>query len=118
MNRYSLEIIEAVRLKTTTKTNYAVSKALGMTQGTLNKILAGDRNLSNKGALKASELLGRDFKTMLIMLEQDRARSPDEREFWQRRMEQVHDLVDIMNTAPTALRAQPRRVKRQASKRG
>lgn len=111
VNSYSLEVIEAVRVRTKTKTNYAVSKALGITQSTLNKVLAGERNLGNKAALKASELLERDLKVMLIMLENDRARSDDERDYWRRRMEQIAPTVEAANTAPTALRARTRRGK-------
>jgi plasmid maintenance system antidote protein VapI len=83
---HSLEIVEAVRAKTATRTNYATAKALGIAQNTLNHVLKGDRNLSNKSILKASELLGRDFKGMLILVESDRARSDEEKEYWARRI--------------------------------
>jgi len=86
---YSLEVVEAVRARCPTRTNYAVAKALGITQGQLNRVLRSDINLSNKAVLKASELLGRDLKVMLIMIEGDRARSDDEKEYWQRRIDQI-----------------------------
>lgn len=85
----TLLLIEQLRRKVPKGSNYAVAKALEMTQGDLNRVLAGKNGLGIKAAVRLSEVLHRDLKDIVVLLEEDKAKRPKDIEFWGRRSPRI-----------------------------
>ena len=85
----TLSLIEQVRRKLPTHTNYAISKALNMPQSQLTNVLRGKYGLGNKAVMRIAEILGRDVRDVLVLIEEDKAKTEDDREFWGRRSPRI-----------------------------
>jgi len=85
----TLHLIEQVRRRVPRETDYAVAKALEMSQSNLTRVLAGKCGLGTKAVVRVSEILQRDLKDILVLIEEDKARSAKEREFWERRSPRI-----------------------------
>lgn len=86
-------IIERVRARTDTGTNYAVSKALGMSQSNLARVLKGGSSLGNEACFRAAALLDMDPADVIAYVEEDRAPTPEKKEFWRTRLPRVLPTV-------------------------
>jgi hypothetical protein len=85
----TLNLIEQVRRRVPRETDYAVAKALEMQQSTLARVLAGKQGLGTKATVRVSEILQRDLKDVLVLIEEDKAKTAKEREFWERRSPRI-----------------------------
>jgi transcriptional regulator with XRE-family HTH domain len=85
----TLNLIEQVRRRVPRPTDYAVAKALEMSQSNLTRVLAGKSGLGVKAAVRISEVLQRDLRDVLCLVEEDKAKSAKEREFWERRSPRI-----------------------------
>lgn len=94
----SIALAERVRQSTETKTDYAVAKALGISQSNLKQILEGKRGLGLEACFRAGELLGQDVKEIIAEIELHRA-SPDKKHFWEKRLPRLLPAVAIWGLA-------------------
>jgi hypothetical protein len=85
----TLALIEQVRRRVPRETDYAVAKALEMSQSNLTRVLAGKSGLGTKAVLRVSEILQRDLRDVLVLVEEDKAKTAKEREFWERRSPRI-----------------------------
>jgi transcriptional regulator with XRE-family HTH domain len=89
----TLNLIEQVRRRVPKHTDYAVAKALEMSQSNLTRVLCGKSGLGVKAAVRLSELLQRDLRDVLCLVEEDKAKTPREREFWERRSPRISAAI-------------------------
>lgn len=82
-------LIERVRSALPTHSNYAVAKALQMPQHQLSDVLKKKYGLGPKAVIRISEILQIDVRDVLVLIEEDKARTPDDKEFWGRRSPRV-----------------------------
>jgi hypothetical protein len=75
-------LLEQVRRVVPRHTDYAIAKALGMHQSDLLRVFAGKQGLGLKAAIRISELLQRDFRDIVVLIEEDKATRPKDVEFW------------------------------------
>jgi hypothetical protein len=81
----TLNLLEEVRRRVPRGTDYAVAKALEMDQSHLAKVLCGKAGLGPIPVVRVSEILQRDLKDVLVLVEEDKAKTRKQREFWERR---------------------------------
>lgn len=92
-------LAEKIRETTRTKTDYAVAKALGMSQSNLRQVLMGERGLGNEACVRAAELLRQPLETVLAEIELPRAKTPEKRAFWEKRLPRLLPAVAIWGFA-------------------
>jgi hypothetical protein len=85
----TLNLIEQVRRQVPRHTDYAVAKALEMNQSNLARVLVGKQGLGPKAVVRVAEILQRDLRDVLCLVEEDKAKTPKEREFWERRSPRI-----------------------------
>lgn len=95
----SCALAERIRQTTKTGTDYAVAKALGMSQSTLKEVLDGKRNFGVEACVRASELLHEDLKAIIAEVEETRARTPEKKAFWEKRRPRLLPAVIITGIA-------------------
>jgi hypothetical protein len=78
----TLKLLERVREKTETRTDYAVCKALGIQLTQLKRWLANEGHPGNAAAFKIAEITGLDAKAVIALIEEDRAESKEARAYW------------------------------------
>lgn len=91
----TLNLIEQVRARTEKQTDYAVAKALEMSQSNLARVLCGKGTLGEKAAVRVSEILQRDLLDILAMIREETAKSESEKRFWERRSPRISATVAI-----------------------
>jgi Phage related protein len=89
----TLNLIEQVRRHVPKHTDYAVAKALEMNQSNLARVLVGKQGLGPKAVVRVAEILQRDLRDVLCLVEEDKAKTPKEREFWERRSPRISATV-------------------------
>jgi hypothetical protein len=96
----TLKIIARVRERTDTGTNYAVSKALGITQSNLDRILKEEGYLGDKAQREAAKLLGIAFDDINALVNEDKAKSDADRAYWRSLYpEGIRAFLDIAGKA-------------------
>ena len=98
----TLNLIEQVRARTEKHTDYAVAKALGMSQSNLARVLCGKGTLGEKAAVRVSEILQRDLLDVLAMIREETAKTEAEKQFWERRSPRISAAVAIAFVAIVA----------------
>jgi Phage related protein len=91
----TLQLIEQVRRKVPRHTDYAVAKALEMGQSNFARVLVGKAGLGPKAVLRVSEILQRDVRDVLVLVEEDKAKTPKERAFWERRSPRITATIAL-----------------------
>ncbi len=91
----TLRLIEQVRRALPTKSNYAVSKALEMPQSQLSEVLKGKYGLGPKAQLRIAEILKRDLRDIMVLTEEDKAKTENDREFWGRRSPRISAAIAV-----------------------
>jgi hypothetical protein len=66
-----------------------------MSQSNLTRVLAGKSGLGPKAVVCIAETLRRDLRDILCLVEEDKARSAKEREFWERRSPRISAAIII-----------------------
>jgi hypothetical protein len=66
-----------------------------MQQSTLARVLAGKQGLGPKAVVRVSEILQRDLRDVLVLVEEDKAVRPKDREFWERRSPRITAAIAI-----------------------
>jgi hypothetical protein len=82
-------LLEQVRRRCPRETDYAVAKALEMNQSNLQRVLCGKAGLGPKAVVRVSEILQRDLKDVLVLIEEDKAKTAKDKEFWERRSPRI-----------------------------
>ena len=85
----TLNLLEQVRARVPRHTDYAVAKALEMDQSHLAKVLCGKAGLGPMPVVRVAEILQRDLKDILVLVEEDKAKTRKQREFWERRSPRI-----------------------------
>jgi hypothetical protein len=85
----TLDLIAQVRRKVPRNTDYGVAKALEMDQSYLARVLAGKAGLGPKAVMRLAELLERDVRDILVLVEVDKAKTERDRQFWGRRCDGI-----------------------------
>lgn len=65
-------------------TDYRLAKTLEISPTTISRCRRHGGTLNNQAVLKLAAFLGQDFKSVLALVELDRATTPKERDFWDR----------------------------------
>lgn len=78
----TLKLIERVRSTTERGTDYAVAKALRMPQSYLIEVKKGRRWPGQASQIAIAELLKMDLKDVMALVNEDKAKTPGEREYW------------------------------------
>lgn len=84
----SIALAERIRATTETGTDYAVAKALGISQSNLKQVLEGKRGLGVEACFRAAEILGQDVKEIIAEIELHRA-APEKKAFWEKRLPRI-----------------------------
>lgn len=82
-------LIEQVRRRVPKGTDYAVAKALELNQSHLAKVLCGKSGIGPKAILRISEILQRDLRDILVLIEEEQAVRPKDKEFWEKRSPRI-----------------------------
>lgn len=80
----SIAIAEAVRKTTDTATDYAVAKALGISQSNLKQVLAGKRSLGIEALFRAAALLDKTERELFAEVQFHSAKTPEKKAFWEK----------------------------------
>lgn len=100
----TLKLIERVRSTTETGTDYAVAKALDMSQSTLIEIKKGKRWPGQKSQLRMSDVLKIDLKDIVALINEDKAKSERERAHWRSVCpEAIHSWLDAAGKTAAAI---------------
>lgn len=91
----TLHLIEQVRRHVPRHTDYGIAKALEMDQSNLQRVLAGKQGLGPKAVIRLSEVLQRDVRDILVLVEEDRAKTPKDRDFWGRRSPRITATIAL-----------------------
>jgi hypothetical protein len=92
-------LLDQVRIRVPNGTDYAIAKALQMNQSNLQRVFAGKAGLGLKAAVRVSEILSRDLKDILVLIEEDKAKSKRDKEFWERRSPRITAAIAIATLA-------------------
>lgn len=65
-------------------TDYRLAKVLGISNSTISRCRQRGGTLDNEAAARLAAFLEQDFKTVVSLIELDRAKSPKSREFWEK----------------------------------
>jgi hypothetical protein len=82
-------LLERVRVRIGKSSKYALAKALEMTPSQLNDILKGKHGLGSKAVVRVAELTGIPTHDVLVLVNEDKAKSPEDKEFWSRRSPRI-----------------------------
>jgi transcriptional regulator with XRE-family HTH domain len=85
----SAQIAEAIRKTTPRGTDYAVSRALGISQSNLKRVLEGKRNLGTESCVRAAELLRLPVTEVLAEVGVESAKTPEKKAFWEKRLPRI-----------------------------
>jgi hypothetical protein len=88
-------LIEQVRARVPKHTDYAVAKALELHQSHLIKVLSGKSGIGPKAVIRIAEILQRDVRDVLVLVEEDKAVLPKDREFWSRRSPRITAVLAL-----------------------
>lgn len=94
----SKTLIERVRVFTERKTDYAVAKALEMTQTHLIRVKSGDMTLGPRAIVRVAEITGEPLSLILAIVEREKARSPAAVRFWEARL--PRSMAPVVAQAP------------------
>lgn len=95
----TMRLIARLRARLESKSNYAVAKALEMDQSSFNKVLNGKMGLGPKAVIKLSEMLNMDAGDVLVLTQEDVAKTPKNKEFWSRRSPRITASVAVATLA-------------------
>jgi transcriptional regulator with XRE-family HTH domain len=99
----SNQLIERLRKTLPRQTNYAVAQALGMSQSALNQVLQGKCGFGAESVQRLSEALRMDLGEVLALVEEDKAKTPEKKEFWRVRAPRLSATVLIALTTAAAV---------------
>lgn len=91
----SIALAERIRDTTKTRTDYAVAKALGVTQTNLKQILEGKRGFGTEACVRAAEILRVPVEQVLAEIELPRARTAEKKAFWEKRLPRILPAMAI-----------------------
>jgi hypothetical protein len=85
MSNSTIRLIEAVRARTTTRSDYAVAKALGISTQRVCMYMKRQRGLDDDATItRAANLIGEDPAALLAEFQAERANSPEAAGHWRR----------------------------------
>jgi hypothetical protein len=96
-------LLEQVRRVVPRHTDYAIAKALEMNQSDLGRVMCGKQGLGVKAAVRISELLQRDLRDVIVLIEEDKATRPKDIDFWSARSPRITAAVAIAALAVAAV---------------
>lgn len=76
-------VSEALKARGDSGSDYAVSKALGLSRQAISKIRSGLNGLGNDAGIKAAEVIGMDPLRILAILGAERSKTEVERSTWE-----------------------------------
>lgn len=85
----SIALVERIRKTTEKRTNYAVAKALRISQSNLKQVLDGKRNLGPEALARAADILRVPLDETLSPVMAATASTPEQKAFWERRIPRV-----------------------------
>ena len=83
----TLDLLEAVKVRRGITSDYALAKALGITQAAVSNYRAGSSKLSDDVALTVAEILGMHPLTVIAAANAERAKTPEQKARWTGLME-------------------------------
>lgn len=83
----TLEYLQAVKTRLGIQSDYALAKALGITQPTVSGYRAGRSRIDDDVALRIAEILGKNPLEVIAAANAERSKSPEMREKWTHLME-------------------------------
>lgn len=81
----TLTLIEQVRTTLPKRSNYMLAKTLRMQQAQLGKVLRGELGIGPKAVVAISDALKRDLYDVMVVVELDKAKTADAKEFWSKK---------------------------------
>lgn len=85
----TLQYLTACKTKLGIESDYALAKALGMTQSTISGYRAGRSRMDDDAALKVAAILGIDPLEPIAAANAERAKSPEMKAVWESLMKKV-----------------------------
>ena len=95
-------LINRLRRTLPRPTDYAVAKALDMSQSRLKRVIEGHANVGPKTAVLLSEKLQMSLDEVTAMIELDKAKTPEDTAFWERRAPRLTASVVVTAVATLA----------------
>lgn len=83
----TMELLEAVKVRRGIASDYALAKALGVSQPTVASYRAGNSRISDDVALTVAEILGMNPLIVIAAANAERAKTPEQRARWTGLME-------------------------------
>lgn len=83
MRNQSLLIARALALPFI-RTKVQLARRLEMGDADLRRVERGDANFTPRQVVRLGEVLGQPWPELLVLVQEDRAKTDDEREFWRR----------------------------------
>jgi len=83
----TLDLLEAVKVRRGISSDYALAKALGVSQPTVASYRAGNSRISDDVALTVAEILGMHPMSVIAAANAERAKTPEQRARWEGLME-------------------------------
>ncbi|MFC4932965.1 DUF3693 domain-containing protein [Massilia sp. GCM10023247] len=78
----TIELLEAVKVKRGISSDYALAKALGVSQPAVSSYRAGNSKISDDVALTVAEILGMHPLAVIAVANAERARTPAQKARW------------------------------------
>jgi hypothetical protein len=89
------DLLSRTRAALGKSSDYALAKALHMTQSQLIEIKKGRQGLGPKAIVRIAEITGLTTHDVLVLANEERAKTPDDKEFWGRRSPRFADGTDV-----------------------
>lgn len=91
--RASLTLIDKAKTLCQPPTDYKLAKQLGIATQTISRMRHKNGTLDNEAATKLAELLGQDPYDVIAVMELERAKTPEKKAFWERKLPRFLPLV-------------------------
>lgn len=90
------EYLDAVRVKLTLPSDYALQKPLGLSKAQLSRYRTGIDSLSDPVALRVAEILGVEAGRVLLDMHMERSKSPEVKAAWHALMEKFSESFNAL----------------------
>jgi plasmid maintenance system antidote protein VapI len=104
MGNQTVQLLDTLSASLGDASDYAVAKALGVTRATVSKWRTGVGAMSDETAIRAAKILNQDPSTLILIMAEDRARTPTVKAFYR----QIADRLRAALPAKPSLDAVPR----------
>ncbi|MBN9357525.1 MAG: helix-turn-helix domain-containing protein [Herbaspirillum huttiense] len=97
----TLDFLDEAKAKNGLPSDYALSKALGLTTSAISNYRSGRSRIDDEVALKLAGLTGRNPLEVIAAANMERAKTPEMRALWESLLTKVAKSFDFLMPRPT-----------------